>query len=919
MNAIPPRRSIIRLLSICALLCAVLCGAPQEAKALRKLIDSHGRDFWLTFLPNFHNYKSSNGLGSDSLYIFVAATEPTSGMITYRNRNGQEFQQAFTINDPAQIYSFRVRDGSFELEGFNNSGVFVSSGGQGERIAPQSFHVTADADVTVYALSQANRTSDAFLVLPTDAVGKDYFVMAYASDPIFSDEFEQSTPSQFAVVATEDNTEITITPRAPTFRNRDAVQEVTLMKGDCYLVQAYMGQQRDQDNDLTGTRVESNKPIAVFTGHQRARVPQSGDKVSRDVLIEQMPPVGTWGLSAFITPYRQPIGTTLARVQDRYRVLAAFDNTQVFIDGSQVATLSAGGFYEAVVNRPMHLTASAPVLVAQFKESALDDFGSGSQTGDPFLMIIPPSEQFLSEYRFISVQASAGGGGITYLEQYVNIVAPDSKLASVLLDGAPVGAGAFTAIPASGYSYVSLPVRDGVHTVRADSGVGVYVYGYGDANSYGYIGGTNYSPVDFKAPRINIHDVCFGVDGWLVDDLPSDFHIERVDILDRQNVQVSTVPTSNLQDSIRLVGQLISEYLDGSFTVSVLDSSGLRSDTIIAIPGFTVRSALTPSNTDLPINSYNVEVGSSTCATYELVNTGRYPQTITSAAFLHSTPGFTVQTLLPITIPPGATTTITLCFAPQKRGVLRDTLVIADTCFERNTLAFSVVTGRAKMTLQVLDASANPGRTTDIKIKVLSADGLDWSGVEQVRCVLQYDASMLAYRGKADSNNSAINGKVGRITVDVPITLTTDSVIASLRFYAGLAKDSISYLILDTAYSLDGASEIQRLPGTFRLTGICYEGGVRLLNPSGKIAIAPPRPNPASDVAEIDIETVEAGRTFVEVVDALGRTVAVPFDGELTPGLHVISFGVGQLGAGMYHLVLRTPTEIVVQRLEVVR
>ncbi len=927
MNAFlkPDGRSAIRLLWVCAMLFVLLWSEPQQAQAARRLIDSHGQDFWITFLPNFHNYKAEHSNRSDSLYIFVAALQPTNGVITYYNRSGQEFQQKFTITNPAQIYSFRVRDAGFELEGFNDSGTFLANGGQGERVAPQSFHVTSEEDVTVYALSQAQLTSDAFMVLPTDAVGKDYLIMSYMSNVQLGPQ-GSSTPSQFAIVATEDGTTVTITPTGPTFLNRSAPQQVTLDQGDCYLVQAYMGPNADQPTDLTGTRVESDKPIAVFAGHQRTSLPEWSDKQSRDVLIEQMPPVDTWGLSAFITPYEQPKGTNIQTVNDLFRVLAAFDNTEVFIDGVLTATLSAGGYYESVIRRASHITANAPVLVAQFKESASSGFGGGStKTGDPFLMLIPPSEQFLGSYRFINVQAmednGSGQSDITYEEQYVTIIAPESKLATVQLDGIPVNTSTFNPIGTSGYSYASVGVSDGVHTVRADTGIGVYVYGYGKANSYGYIGGTNFSPVDFLPPRMELKAGCFEVTGLLLDDLPSDYHIELADIpvSAMQNVTVTVDEFRELRDSMRLTARLIDPYTDGSFRIELLDSSALRIDTVVAIPGFTVRSALASSNTDIPYERHNVEVGSVVCADYVLTNTGGFPQTITSLSFAQSTPGFTVQTPLPITIPPGGNATVRLCFSPQKRGSFNDTLVIGNTCAKRTTFAFSVVTGSAKITLQVLNASANPGRLVDIKIKMLHADGLDWSGVDQLQAVLQYNASILAFRGKPADGIASVDGAVGTVSFQIPVSPTRDSIVASLRFYAGLASDLISSLVLDTAFAEGGGADVELLPGEFLLTGICYDGGVRLLNPSGRIALALPRPNPASNATEIDVETIEAGRTQLEVVDLLGRTVAVAFDGELETGLHVISFDVGQLGAGTYHLVLKTPTEMIVQRMEVVR
>ncbi|MFM8438364.1 MAG: IgGFc-binding protein, partial [Candidatus Kapaibacterium sp.] len=154
----------------------------------------------------------------------------------------------------------------------------------------------SDEDVTVYAMSQALTTSDAFLVLPTDALGNQYYVMSYTADP--SSQASAGTPSQFAIVATEDSTEVRIETDEPIYRYGRVPGVVRLNKGDVYLVQSQVGDSR-RLVDLTGTYVESTKPIALFSGHQRATIPIEDDRrSSRDCLIEQMTPISTWGRGA---------------------------------------------------------------------------------------------------------------------------------------------------------------------------------------------------------------------------------------------------------------------------------------------------------------------------------------------------------------------------------------------------------------------------------------------------------------------------------------------------------------------------------------------------------------------------------------------------------------------------------------------
>ena len=459
-------------------------------------IDSKGTDFWLTFMPNFHQ-----AANYDSLYIFIAASTPTQGEITYRNRQGANFQQNFSITDTNQIYKFNIAWPGFELEGFNRSGLFINNS-QNETIANQSFHITSENEVTVYALSQAIKTSDAFLTLPTDALGTNYYVMSYSSDGTIvgkSSISTQSTPSQCAVVATDSNTVIHIIPSVPTVIGGIEPRDITLQKGEVYLLQAAITPVNLR-GDLTGTNITSNKPIAVFSGHQRSKIPLQNavDLTSRDFLCEEIPPVTTWGKNYFITPYPQP--SLVAKIgSDIYRVLASEDNTILFLNGSAITKLNKGQFYEAPLTQAGFISASSPILVAQFKKTSLDgaSLNTAEIPSDPFMMIIPPREQYLKQYRCTNAQVREPVSfTITYTEQYMTVIVRKSALDSVKIDGVKIEPFRVEDIPFAPsldlcipYVYAWIRVADGVHSLEASVPFGLLVYGYGTANSYGYVGG----------------------------------------------------------------------------------------------------------------------------------------------------------------------------------------------------------------------------------------------------------------------------------------------------------------------------------------------------------------------------------------------------------------------------------------------
>lgn len=466
-------------------LIAVFLLACTGAVTAQTIPDSRGKDFYFTFPPNFHDPTDGNW-EKDSLFIFVAATEPTKGTIRYRNRAGTSTSKSFTITDVTRMYTLVLPWSSFELAGYNDGGNLISSSQNGT-VAPQSFHVTADKDITVYALSQAVTTSDAMMILPTDVLGTDYLVLSYPSDgqTNFFGVDGASTPSQLAVVASQDNTRITITPSAAVLNSGKTPLTLTLQAGDSYLLQAAISSDNLR-SDLTGTRVVSDKPIAVFAGHQRCTLPVASDLFSRDYLVEQLPPVSTWGRRYVLTPFPLPASASKTGT-DLYRILASEDNTVVMVNDQKRATLQAGEFFEAPLTAASTVTASRNVLVAQYKKSASSSLGSLSLS-DPFMLIVPPVRQYLKSYLCINAQAYENRQTV-YKEQYMTVICPSAFLSTVRVDDKPINVALFKPVGTSCYSYAWLPMTDGPHRIEAATEIGIYIYGYGNANSYGYTGG----------------------------------------------------------------------------------------------------------------------------------------------------------------------------------------------------------------------------------------------------------------------------------------------------------------------------------------------------------------------------------------------------------------------------------------------
>jgi hypothetical protein len=318
-------------------------------------------------------------------------------------------------------------------------------------------------------------TTDAYLGLPTDILGTEYIVLGYKNTSATRSDgsIAEVVGSQFVIVAPQNGTQVTITPSVTTgSRPAGVPYTIALNQGQAYQL-SNIG---PTGSDLSGSIITANQPIAVFGGHRCTFIP--GGFFACDHVVEQLPPTQTWG-KAFVT---MPLATRLNG--DTFRILASTNGTNLNINGSIVATLNRGELHEQIIDGPAHITATEPVLVAQYSNS--EDYDG--VISDPFMMLIPPFEQFLGSYT-ISTPASG------FDQNFINIVAPNAAVGQITLDGTAIASGDFVAIGSSGFSGAQVPIALGSHHLESNFPFGAFVYGFDEFDSYGYPGGASLAPV----------------------------------------------------------------------------------------------------------------------------------------------------------------------------------------------------------------------------------------------------------------------------------------------------------------------------------------------------------------------------------------------------------------------------------------
>ena len=420
----------------------------RENSPINTPLSSQGTDFWLTFESNCNAGGCVEGPGN--LYLFISGNTATTGTVTAPDSS---FSQSFSVTPGVATVIQLPSPTEDDLS---------------DQIAQDAVHVTAGSAVSVYGLNTYTATTDGFTGLPTNILGTSYLVEGYGG----------GGGSQFAIVGTQDGTTVTITPSENiNSYTAGTPYQITLNQGDVYQLVDETG--FGAGGDLSGTSITSSAPVAVFGGNDCADVPVND--VACNTLAEEMTPTDTWGTGF----YTEPLAT---RSGDTFRFMASEDSTTVDVDGSPVATLNTGQFFETILTTASVITANNPIQVMQYSNGSSYD----GANADPFDITIPPYAQYENSY---TISTEPSGADPAIIANYLNVVAPTSEIGDINLDGSLVPSSDFTQIGTSDYSGAQLSVDFGSHTLSAPLPFGLTVYGFGGYDGYGYPGGFTLSPI----------------------------------------------------------------------------------------------------------------------------------------------------------------------------------------------------------------------------------------------------------------------------------------------------------------------------------------------------------------------------------------------------------------------------------------
>lgn len=417
-------------------------------------MDNSANEFFIAFYRNYYLY-------SASLQLFINTPEPNPVSFTV---TASGFSYTGTATNTGSIIVTLPSNLEVQSSSERSKGIYVQAAGNNR--------------ITVYGSSLERYTSDSFLALPCLDQSLDeyeYYAMCY---------YGAGLPCALLFVACQDNTRIT-TPYGT----------VTLNRLQTYLF--------ERNHDTTGARITSTKPVSFFSSNRCSFVP-SGTWAC-DYLTEQLPPTSTWGREFLVA-------SLLGRSSpELYRIIASRASTTFTVAcvgrSTLSYTLSSAGSWQQVIladNSHCSIEASAPVLVTQFAYGQQAD----GVSADPFMVMIPPIDQFSNRYVFNVLSTFRANYIIIYVSpQYY-------QRERIFLDGTNLVSWQWTTVRCSdgtvcGY-ITGRSMSAGSHILYHDdlyARIGLIVYGFDSYDSYGYPGGLILEAI--SGVSTCMYDCCF--------------------------------------------------------------------------------------------------------------------------------------------------------------------------------------------------------------------------------------------------------------------------------------------------------------------------------------------------------------------------------------------------------------------------
>ena len=386
-------------------------------------------------------------------------------------------------------------------------------------VTPNAVRIVSDAPLAAQQFSpyccNYSFSTEASLLLPTSAWGRRHrWLGVPGGGPIVAQN------AMVAVIGAGEATEVRLTPPAGVSVSVRVDDERLAPIEDGYV--AELGAHEvlllhsgapaagARPVDLSGTLVESSRPVAVFSAHVCANYP--GELAACDHLQEQLAPIADWGdrfdlvptrlrgqspreltywkLMAGDAPATITFGAPLAEIE---AAAPGYDEVlpcRALAAGGDMVVLQPGGVCGFGSRAALTIAATAPIqvlgIISGHESTGLP---AEAQAGDPSIFLVPATAQYRADHAFAVPDTVAGA--------YATIITTPGN--ALRLDGAPLVIAEAEPVAGGERIYAHIPLDAGAHTLTAAEPFGLVVYVYESYVSYAFPGGLG--GVGADAPR----------------------------------------------------------------------------------------------------------------------------------------------------------------------------------------------------------------------------------------------------------------------------------------------------------------------------------------------------------------------------------------------------------------------------------
>ncbi|MFN8366943.1 MAG: choice-of-anchor D domain-containing protein [Candidatus Kapaibacterium sp.] len=338
-----------------------------------------------------------------------------------------------------------------------------------------------------------------------------------------------------------------------------------------------------------------------------------------------------------------------------------------------------------------------------------------------------------------------------------------------------------------------------------------------------------------------------------------------------------------------------------------------------------------PSITSIASLAYDsVCVGKNKRLQVTVQNNGNEDVQLQSANWLTTTNnpyniiGFTPQTLAV-----GKSVTIDIDFTPTTAGIASNT--VQWMCDKAN--ASTTVNGIGKIcagplpdtvrtTTEVSNIEAKAGEHVIVRMVLSDKQKLYLPNAPtKYEAHLKMNSTILTIE-EPGITCTTIDGNNCEVIVRGIYNKSGSDTLASIHGLATLGNTDYAEIELSKFIWQDTTvtTEVQVKNGSIRITGVCEEGSVRLVMPSGSKQTLSSRPNPAKDEVKVEYGLREPMIVSLEIVNIAGQVVDSPIQLQQTSmGLHNITLDISRLASGVYQLRLTTPNGVLSSRMDILK